>query len=88
VQDAAGCCVTWTCWPPTVTVAVRELPVEFASTVKPTVALPLPLALPLLIVSQELSELVAVHAQPAWDARATLPEPPAAVKLVVDEVAV
>jgi hypothetical protein len=86
VHDAAASCVTWTCWPPTVTVAVRELPDVLASTVKLIVALPLPLALPLLIVSQAAFEL-AVQAQPESEVSAMLPEPPVDVKLVVDEVA-
>jgi hypothetical protein len=86
VHDDAAACVTWSCCPPTETVAVRALVIVLATTVKLTVALPLPLALPLLIVSQAMFEL-AVQAHPGCEVSVMLPDPPAAVKLVVEEVA-
>jgi hypothetical protein len=60
-----------------VTVADRGVVPVWGAAVK--VAVPLPVPLPTLIVSQP-ALLVAVHAQPLPDATVALPVPPAAAK--------
>jgi hypothetical protein len=64
--------------PPTVTVAVRAEVVVLAATVKPTLAEPLPLAVPTVT---QVALLDAVQPQPAVDVRVIVPFPPALVKL-------
>jgi len=71
------CCVTVNVWPPIVSVPMRSGP-GFAPTVKPTVLLPLPLGLELIV--SHGTWLVAVHAQPAAAVRLTgAAAPPVAV---------
>ena len=69
-------------WPPAVTVAVRALVLVLADTVNEIEPLPLPLVVP--SVSQ-LALLDAVHAQPETDVIVSVPVPPAAVKLELEE---
>jgi hypothetical protein len=72
-HDPAGCVTVNVC-PATVSVPVRELPVEFAAAENVTRPLPVPDA-PWVIVSQ-VALLVAVHVQPLVDVTVIDPEPP------------
>jgi hypothetical protein len=64
-------------WPPIVIVPARVVPLGFAAALKLTVPLPLPVAPP-VTVSQLVSLLTAVHAQPAADVTVVDPVPPLA----------
>ncbi len=65
--------------PAIVSVPAREVDPLLAATVKPTLAEPVPLAPEVTAIHAAL--LVAVHAQPAGEVRATVPLPPLAPKL-------
>jgi hypothetical protein len=76
VHDAAAC-VTVNVWPPIVSVPVRGLVFGFAAALNATVPPPLPVA-PLVTVSQDVSLLTPVHAQPASVVTVVDPVPPLA----------
>jgi hypothetical protein len=67
--------VTLNVCPPIVNVPVRCVPFGLAVALKLTVPLPVPLA-PLVIVSQDVSLLTAVHAQPPGAVTAVEPVAP------------
>jgi hypothetical protein len=72
--------------PAIVRVPVRELDPVLASTVKPTLAEPVPLAP--VVTEIHAALLAAAHAQPAGEVSATMPLPPLAPKLCdVGEIA-
>lgn len=73
----APLCVTVNVWPATVNVPLRGELLAFADALKPTLPLPLPFA-PLVTVSQPVSLLTPVHAQPLGAFTAVEPAPPAA----------
>jgi hypothetical protein len=73
----AAACVTVNTWPATVIVPLRCEAFGFAVALKPTEALPLPVA-PLVTVSHDGSLLAAVHAHPPGAVTAVVPVPPAA----------
>jgi hypothetical protein len=75
VQVAAACVTVNVC-PPTVNVPLRCDAFGLAVALKLTAPLPLPLA-PLVIVSQDVSLLTAVHAQPPGEVTVVEPVPPA-----------